>query len=107
MKEDNVKVLKWTEDKQPDETSIQRRMAAENLSPYLWSNGPGDVYAAHAHGYKKIICVTAGSITFGLTDTDEKITLETGDRLELPAGVKHNAIVGPQGVSCLEAHRDE
>ena len=28
-----------------------------------------------------------------------------GDRLELPAGVAHNASVGPEGVVCLEAHR--
>jgi hypothetical protein len=27
-----------------------------------------------------------------------------GDRLDLPAGVRHSAIVGPQGVTCLEAH---
>ena len=107
MKQNNVKVLKWTENKPPDESSIRRLLADENLLPYLWSNSPGDIYAAHSHEYQKIIYVVAGSITFGLPDNDEEIILETGDRLELPAGVRHNAIVGPQGVSCLEAHRDE
>ena len=29
----------------------------------------------------------------------------TGDRLELPAGTLHEAVVGPAGVDCLEAHR--
>ena len=28
-----------------------------------------------------------------------------GDRLEIPAGVAHDALVGKQGVACLEAHR--
>jgi hypothetical protein len=28
-----------------------------------------------------------------------------GDRLDLPAGVRHNAAVGPEGVVCLEARR--
>jgi hypothetical protein len=27
-----------------------------------------------------------------------------GDRLDLPAGVLHAALVGEQGVVCLEAH---
>ena len=30
--------------------------------------------------------------------------LAAGDRLELPAGTAHDAIVGPNGVVCLEAH---
>ena len=29
----------------------------------------------------------------------------TGYRLDLPAGVEHDAVVGPEGVVCLEAHR--
>jgi hypothetical protein len=33
------------------------------------------------------------------------VTLNAGDRLELPAGTLHDAIVGPRGVVCLEAHR--
>jgi hypothetical protein len=31
--------------------------------------------------------------------------LNPGDRLDLPAGTVHDAVVGPQGVVCLEAHR--
>ena len=30
--------------------------------------------------------------------------LVAGDRLELPAGTRHDAIVGPAGVTMLEAH---
>jgi hypothetical protein len=30
--------------------------------------------------------------------------LHPGDRLDLPAGVLHNAAVGRSGVVCLEAH---
>jgi hypothetical protein len=32
------------------------------------------------------------------------VTLNAGDRLDLPAGIVHDADVGPQGVVCLEAH---
>ena len=48
--------------------------------------------------------VERGSIRFGL-GSGEVVDLEQGDRLELPAGTAHDALVGPTGVGCLEAHR--
>ena len=81
------------------------RMRAEGLDPASWSNGPGDRYGAHEHGYDKVIVVAAGSISFGLPGIGGSLGLATGDRLELPAGTPHDAIVGPDGVACLEAHR--
>ena len=45
-----------------------------------------------------------GSITFGLPELDQQLTLKAGDRLDLPANTIHDAVVGAQGVICLEAH---
>lgn len=84
---------------------LRDRLIAEGLDPGGWSNGPGDRYAVHDHGYDKVIVVTAGSIRFGLPDRGESVQLGVGDRLELPAGTRHDAVVGPDGVACLEAHR--
>ena len=78
--------------------------AKQNLHPYSWSNGPHDIYAAHSHSYDKVIYVVRGSITFGLPELGEQLTLKAGDRLDLPAGTVHDAMVGAQGVVCLEAH---
>ena len=80
-------------------------MSRENLRPYSWSNGPGDVYARHSHDYDKVIYVVSGSITFGLPLEKRELMMRPGDRLDLPAGIVHDAHVGPQGVVCLEAHR--
>jgi len=85
---------------------LQQLMKDEGLLPYRWSNGPGDVYSAHIHDYFKVIFVVSGSITFGFPIDGEPVTLTVGDRLELPAGVKHNAVVGNEGVVCLEARKD-
>jgi quercetin dioxygenase-like cupin family protein len=85
-------------------SALTARLGAEGLAASSWSNGPGDRYAAHEHGYDKVIVVAAGSIAFGLPDLGRTVELETGDRLELPAGTRHAAIVGPAGVTCLEAH---
>lgn len=80
-------------------------MADEGLDPYLWSNGPFDTYSAHSHGYDKVIYVVFGSITFGLPELGQSLMLKAGDRLDLPAGVVHNATVGAEGVVCLEGHK--
>jgi quercetin dioxygenase-like cupin family protein len=85
-----------------DSTALRTRLIDEGLEPGAWSNGPGDAYAAHSHGYDKVIVVAAGEITFGLAEGT--IGLEAGDRLELPAGTSHDALVGSSGVTCLEAH---
>jgi quercetin dioxygenase-like cupin family protein len=105
MTRGEVGVERWAGDTAPDETQIRRMLADEGLRPYSWSNSPGDVYAAHTHSYHKVIYVVSGSITFGLPEHGENIQLAAGDRLDLPAGIVHDAVVGPRGVVCLEAHR--
>ena len=105
MNTDRIAVVRWPNEQSPSEALLRSILADENLHPYMWSNGPGDVYGAHSHSFHKVIFVVRGSITFGLPDSKDEITLNKGDRLELPAGVTHDAIVGEQGVACLEAHR--
>jgi quercetin dioxygenase-like cupin family protein len=101
----SVRVTPWPEDTIPTRDELWKNMVAERLSPYSWSNGPHDVYHAHSHGYDKVIYVVSGSITFSLPEIDRKITLKQGDRLDLPKGVVHDALVGPNGVVCLEGHK--
>ena len=99
-------VTPWADPVPPTQSGLWRRMSDEGLNPYSWSNGPFDVYAAHSHSYNKVIYVVQGSITFGLPELDQQLTLKAGDRLDLPTGVVHDAQVGGQGVTCLEAHMD-
>jgi len=87
-----------------EETALRDRLRAEGLDPSAWGNGPHDRYGAHDHGYDKVIVVAAGSIRFGLPVTGGGHDCVAGDRLELPAGTAHDAVVGPDGVTCLEAH---
>src|SRR5512147_600885 len=98
-------VTPWAGSTAPTESTLRQLMADEGLNPYPWSNGPHDVYAAHSHGYDKVIYVVKGCITFGLPQLGQQILLKAGDRLDLPAGTVHDAVVGSQGVVCLEAHR--
>ena len=86
------------------ESKPEARLRAEGLDPSAWSNGPGERYDAHVHGYDKVIVVETGSIAFGLPERSEVVDLVAGDRLELPAATRHDAVAGPLGVRCLEAH---
>lgn len=87
-----------------DERTLTERLVAEGWPASPWSNGPGDEYRAHSHDYDKVLVVSSGSIRFGLPQTGAAVELGVGDRLDLPAGTSHDALVGPYGVTCLEAH---
>jgi uncharacterized protein YjlB len=85
---------------------VRARLQAQGLVAGGWTNPAGDHYGSHEHAYDKVIAVEAGSIRFGVRarGTEAAVDLATGDRLDLPAGTSHDALVGPEGVSCLEAH---
>jgi quercetin dioxygenase-like cupin family protein len=87
-----------------DRPQIEERFAAEGLRPHSWSNGPGDTYDWHSHGYHKVLYCLHGSIVFHLREGDRE--LHPGDRLDVPAGTEHAATVGPDGVECMEAARE-
>ncbi|MFN8620399.1 MAG: cupin [Chloroflexota bacterium] len=88
----------------PSVDDLVARLAADGLTAHAWGNGPGDRYAPHEHGYDKVLVAAEGSIVFTLPATGDSIRLAAGDRLDLPAGTLHGALVGPDGVTCLEAH---
>jgi quercetin dioxygenase-like cupin family protein len=100
------KVTRWPADRPaPDERKLRALLSGENVAPYAWGNPPGDRYAAHHHPYHKILYCLTGSIVFELPSLGEAVELRPGDRLDLPPHVEHAALVGPEGVVCLEAHR--
>ena len=88
----------------PSESTLRAQLAREGLVVERWSNGPHAVYATHDHPYRKVLVVSAGHITFTIDDGKQVVDMNPGDRLELPARVPHSALVGPEGVVCLEAH---
>lgn len=101
----DLHVQRWQGESSPPIDDLRGELEGEGLSFYSWSNGPGFHYGAHRHSFDKVILVARGSITFGLPDRGQAIDLAVGDRLELPAGMLHDAQVGPDGVACFEAHR--
>jgi quercetin dioxygenase-like cupin family protein len=84
---------------------LMTALRREARSCYSWSNGPHDRYAAHSHPYEKVLYCVDGSITFVLEREGRQLVLKSGDRMVLPAGTLHSAIVGPAGCTCIEGQR--
>lgn len=106
-----MQIIRWQETTLPQEQELRKRMQQEGLSPYSWSNGSDYSYAVHSHSYEKVLYCLHGSIRFTLPDSREAsgkmsvVDLGPGDCLILPAGTRHGAEVGSQGVTCMEAAR--
>jgi quercetin dioxygenase-like cupin family protein len=80
---------------------VAQKLRAEADHCYQWSNAAGAEYAVHSHPYRKILYVERGGITFTRAGRPA-LVLKPGDRLELPAGTPHGAVVGDKGVTCWE-----
>ncbi|MBI3319458.1 MAG: cupin [Candidatus Omnitrophica bacterium] len=89
------------------DAELAQRLAQEGFGNVTrWSNDPHAVYAVHDHPYGKVLFVTKGSITFVLEPSGRRLVMTPDDRLDIPAHTPHRAVVGPDGVVCLEAHRE-
>jgi mannose-6-phosphate isomerase-like protein (cupin superfamily) len=100
---EEIQILRWPHPRPLPEAEVLSFFNARGLSPSCWSNGPGDHYEVHAHPYRKILFCMEGSITFSFSDLDHRVELRHGDRLIIPADMRHGATVGPDGVTCSEA----
>jgi mannose-6-phosphate isomerase-like protein (cupin superfamily) len=98
-----VRVTRWTGGQHPTMSIISRNMQKEGLRPYQWDNMPNHRYAVRSHGYSKVMYVVEGILEITLPDSNQRVRLRAGDRVEIPAGVRHGAIVGSTGVKCVEA----
>jgi quercetin dioxygenase-like cupin family protein len=98
-----IQILRWPHTDPLPEEEVVNFFNARGLSHSRWSNGPGDRYAVHSHPYRKTLFCLEGSITFSLPDAGRDLELRRGDRLILPPGTRHGAVVGPDGVTCIEA----
>lgn len=87
-----------------DRATIEARLEAAGIEASPWSNLPGERFEERVCDYDRVIVAVEGAITFGLPGYGVGFMLAPGERLDLPAKIPHDAVVGPKGVTCLEAH---
>ena len=105
MTSEQLRVRRWMWNRTLSEQAIIRHMEMEGLETHRWKNDPGMKHPPYAYDFERVILVMRGSITIRIPETGEQVSLNPGDRLELPAGIIHEAVVGPMGVVYLEGHR--
>lgn len=96
-----VEHSRYAEPGRPDPATIEAALRREARDVYGWSNAPGDTYGEHEHGYAKLLYCIRGSIDF-IVAGDRRIAMRPGDRLVLPPGTRHSAVVGRDGCACVE-----
>jgi len=97
-----VRVARWRGGQHPTLDNITRRMKDEGLRPYVWVNAPNFRYPPRSHGYDKTLYCVQGSLEITFPETKQRVTLRSGDRIDMPHGVRYSAIVGPNGAQCVE-----
>lgn len=102
-KQGKVTVVRWQGSQHPTASAIIRLMREEALRPYEWDNIPNYRYAVRSHNYNKVLYVLDGNLEITLPDDNQRISLKVGDRIDIPAGVRHGTIVGGKGARCVEA----
>ena len=74
---------------------LKQKLVLENFPIiYEWSDEPNTVYEKHFHKGRVVFYVTRGSVTFS---GGIQKTVSTGERIDVPIGVIHTALVSPEG----------
>lgn len=102
-KQTMVHVTRWKGNQHPTMNHIIQNMKSSGLRPYMWHNMPNHRYAVRSHGYDKVLYVLDGALEVLLPETNQRVTLRSGDRIDIPSGVRHGTIVGSNGAKCVEA----
>jgi mannose-6-phosphate isomerase-like protein (cupin superfamily) len=78
-----------------------RDLRRAGMHPDPWSAGPGTDFAVHTHERTKHLYCVSGSIAFW-GPTFDRLELGPGEGVVIPSGTAHHAMVGAEGVSCVE-----
>jgi len=87
-----------------DRETVFRKLQEEGYKDiYVWRDPPNAFYDWHTHTYDEVRWILKGKILIG-TEEGEYL-LEAGDKMIVPAGTRHWAKVGDEGVEYVCASR--
>lgn len=103
VKDATISIRRWQGSQHPSMQAIISMMKEQGLRPYMWMNMPNHRYAVRTHNYDKVLYVLDGTVEVTFPDLNQSVRLRVGDRIDIPAGVRHGTIVGRTGAKCVEA----
>ena len=101
--EQSIQVRRWAGGQHPTMHTITSKMQDEGLRPYMSINSPNTRQAVRSHGYHKVLYVIDGTLEVIFPDSNQRVTLRSGDRIDVPASVRHGTITRTGGATCVEA----
>jgi len=78
-----------------DQAQVREAVRRDGWDPLLVSDPPGAVYPPHHHAEAKLLAFLAGSMEVKVGGAVYRCL--PGDKLIIPGGVEHAALVGPEG----------
>jgi quercetin dioxygenase-like cupin family protein len=96
---------KKTETFEMDEASFRRDRAAEGYEDFNLIDWPaGQLNDMHTHEFGAHALILEGEITV-TTEDGKATTCRSGDTFALAGGIRHEEIVGPNGVKLISARK--
>jgi mannose-6-phosphate isomerase-like protein (cupin superfamily) len=80
----------WSE-QHADTDALKQQLQSEGFSAYQWTGRPGGAYLDYIHTQDEVVCVLSG--TADVKVADEQGTVESGDRMDVPANTYHSITV--------------
>lgn len=96
-----LRKYRWSRDYESAEEELEKLLAAKKIKAERWTAEGDQSFSAHSHAHDKQLWCAEGSIVF--TVNGQRITLQSGDALDLPANTIHDAVAGFSGCALYEA----
>lgn len=101
----DVKILRWEVPVAPDESRLRETLVREGYSVFKWADSSGTCYESHEHSCHESVWILEGEVEFEMNG--QSYVLRSGDRLFLPAGVRHAMkVVGAESCFYLVGQKE-
>ena len=81
---------RWSE-QYTDTDVLKQQLQTEGFNAYEWTGRPGGAYLDYIHTQDEVVCVLSGTAAVKVADTQG--TVESGDRIDVPANTCHSITV--------------
>ena len=81
---------RWSE-QHADAAALKQQLQSEGFNAYQWTGRPGGAYLDYIHTQDEVVCVLSGTAEVKVADAHG--TVETGDRMDVPANTYHSITV--------------
>ena len=96
-----LKKYRWSRAYESAEEELIQLLARKKITADRWVAEGGQVFEPHSHALDKQLWCAEGSIV--ITVDNKRITLQSGDVLDLPAHMIHRAEAGFSGCALYES----